>query len=68
MVQIAAVSHQEDADLLLAALKKRGYPVFVRQEPTDHLLHIQVGPFATRKDAETMRQRLQTDGYNAILK
>jgi len=68
MVQIAAVSHQEDADLLLAALKKRGYPVFVRQEPQDHLLHIQVGPFATRKDAEAMRQRLQTDGYNAILK
>ena len=68
MVQIAAVSHQEDADLLLAALKKRGYPVVVRQEPADHLLHIQVGPFATRKDAETMRQRLQTDGYNAILK
>jgi DedD protein len=68
MVQIAAVSHQEDADLLLAALKKRGYPVFVRQEPQDHLLHIQVGPFATRKDAETVRQHLLTDGYNAILK
>ncbi|HEX4652310.1 MAG TPA: SPOR domain-containing protein [Granulicella sp.] len=68
MVQIAAVSHQEDANLLLAALKKRGYPVFVRQEPTDQLLHIQVGPFATRKDAEAMRQRLQIDGYNAILK
>lgn len=68
MVQIAAVSHQEDADLLLADLKKRGYPVFVRQEPQDHLLHIQVGPFATRKDAEAMRQHLLTDGYNAILK
>jgi DedD protein len=68
MVQIAAVSHQEDAELLLAALKKRGYPVFVRQEPQDHLLHIQVGPFSTRKDAEIMRQHLLTDGYNAILK
>jgi cell division protein FtsN len=68
MVQIAAVSHQEDADLLLAALKKRGYPVFLRQESQDHLLHIQVGPFATHKDADAMRQRLLNDGYNAIIK
>ena len=68
MVQIAAVSHQEDADLLLSALKKRGYAVFIRQEPQDHLIHIQTGPFATRKDAEIVRQHLLTDGYNAILK
>jgi DedD protein len=68
MVQIAAVSHQEDADLLLSALKKRGYPVFIRQEAQDHLLHIQVGPFATHKDADVMRQRLLNDGYNAIIK
>ena len=68
MVQVAAVSHQEDADLLLSALKRRGYAVFVRQEPQDHLLHIQVGPFANKKDAEAMRQKLLADGYNAILK
>jgi len=68
MVQVAAVSHQEDADLLLSALKRRGYAVFVRQEPQDHLLHVQVGPFASKKDAEVMRQKLLTDGYNAILK
>ena len=68
MVQIAAVSHQEDADTLIAALKKKGYAVFVRNEPQDHLLHVQVGPFATRKDADVMRQHLLADGYNAIVK
>jgi DedD protein len=68
MVQVAAVSHQEDADLLLSALKRRGYTVFIRQEPQDHLLHVQVGPFASKKDAEVMRQKLLTDGYNAIVK
>jgi cell division septation protein DedD len=68
IVQVAAVSHQEDADVLIAALKKRGYAVFIRQEPQDHLLHVQVGPFATRKDADAMRQRLLSDGYNAIVK
>ncbi len=67
-VQIAAVSRREDADLLLSALKKRGYTGLVRQQTQDKLLHIQVGPFPTKKDAEAMRQRLITDGYNPIIK
>lgn len=68
LVQVAAVSHQEDADVLLSALKRRGYSVSVRHEPQDKLLHIQIGPLATRKDADAMRQRLLSDGYNAIVK
>ena len=67
-VQIAAVSRKEDADILLAALKHRGYTGLVRQQPQDKLLHIQVGPFPSKKDAEAMRQRLITDGYNPIVK
>ena len=68
MVQIAAVSHQEDADVLVRALKKRGHDVIARQDPTDKLIHVQLGPFASRKDAEAMRQTLLTEGYNAIVK
>jgi cell division septation protein DedD len=68
LVQVAAVSHQEDADILLNALKRRGYSVAVRHEPQDKLLHVQIGPLPTRKDADAMRQRLLADGYNAIVK
>jgi len=68
VVQVAAVSHQEDADLLLSALKGRGYTVVERTELQDKLVHIQIGPFSYRKDAEAMRQRLLSDGYNAIIK
>ena len=68
MVQVAAVSHQEDANTLIAALKKRGYTVFIRQETQDKLLHVQLGPFATKKDADIARQHLLADGYNAIVK
>jgi DedD protein len=68
IVQVAAVSHQEDADVLASALKKHGYSVSIRQEPQDKLLHVQVGPFPSKKDAEAMRQRLLADGYNAIVK
>ncbi len=68
MVQIAAVSRQEDAEVLVAALKKRGYNVVVRNEPKDDLLHVQIGPFATRDEARATRAKLLADGYNAILK
>lgn len=40
----------------------------IHTEPQDKLLHIQVGPFSTKKDADAMRQRLLNDGYNAIVK
>ena len=68
MVQVAAVTHQEDANVLVSALRQRGYSVSVRNEPQDKLLHVQVGPFATRETAKAMRSKLQADGYNAILK
>jgi DedD protein len=69
VVQVAAMSHQEDADVVAVDLKRRGYTVAIRREPQDKLFHVQIGPFATKKEADAMRQRLQTDGYNnAIVK
>jgi cell division septation protein DedD len=68
MVQIAAVSTQEIAEMEIAALKKDGYDVVIRHEPQDQLLHIQIGPFANRKDAEAMRLNVLAHGFNAIVK
>lgn len=68
MVQVAAVVHQEDADVLLTALRRKGFNAVVRTEPQNKLLHVQVGPFGTRAEANATRQKLLADGYNAILK
>lgn len=67
-VQIAAVSHQEDADVLKSALNRRGYKVVERSDANDHLIHVQIGPFTDRKAADATRQKLLGDGYNAFLK
>jgi DedD protein len=67
MVQIAAVSHPEDAEVLIDALRKRGYTVTARREVSDNLIHVQTGPFVNRNDANAMRQKLLNDGYNAIV-
>lgn len=68
VVQVAAVSRQGDANMLMAALKRRGYNAAIHQSAQDKLLHVQIGPFATKKDADAMRQKLIGDGYNAIVK
>lgn len=68
MVQVAAVVHQEDADVLVSALRRKGYPAVVRSGARDKLLHVQIGPYSSRAQALAMRQKLLSDGYNAILK
>jgi cell division septation protein DedD len=68
MVQVAAVSKLEDAEILVTALRKKQYPVFIANSAGDPLFHVQVGPFSEKKDAEAMRTRLSGDGYNAIVK
>jgi len=68
VVQVAAVSSQDVADILIASLQKKGYTVAIHHEPQDKLLHVQIGPFPDRKDADTMRARVLSDGFNAIVK
>ena len=70
VVQIAAVSREEDAVALAGALRKKSYSVFVVSNPAVHdkLYHVQVGPFETLQDAESMKAKLTGEGYNPIVK
>jgi cell division septation protein DedD len=68
MVQVMTLSNKQDADAMVAALKRHGYNVAVNRDPADTLLHLEVGPFASKTDAEAMRARLVVDGYNATIK
>jgi cell division septation protein DedD len=63
-VQVAAVSHIEDAQVLTAALRRRGYVVTPRRE-SDNLIHVRIGPFGTRDEANRWSMKLLDDGYNA---
>ncbi|HTB97364.1 MAG TPA: SPOR domain-containing protein, partial [Terracidiphilus sp.] len=66
-VQVAAVSHLEDATVLTNALRKHGYQASMRRTLTDSLIHVQVGPFPGRAEATAMSQKLLGDGYNAAV-
>lgn len=67
MVQIAAVSHAEDADVLVNALRKRGYSATAHRDPRDGMIHVRIGPFTARQEADRMARRLLDDGYNAMV-
>ncbi len=70
VVQIAAVTHEEDAAALAGALRKKSYAASVVNNPTgkDQLFHVVLGPYATLQDAEAMKTRLQGEGYSPIVK
>ncbi len=67
-VQVAAVSKQEDAEALVESLKGHQYQAIIANQPSDKLFHVQVGPFTDIKEAEGVRSKLVSDGYNPILK
>ncbi len=70
VVQIAAVTREEDAEALAGALRKKNYSVFVvnNQAVHDKFYHVQVGPFGSLQDAEAMKAKLTGEGYNPIVK
>jgi len=70
VVQIAAVTREEDAAALAGALRKKNYSVFVVNNPAvhDRFYHVQVGPFGSLQDAEAMKAKLTSEGYNPIVK
>lgn len=70
VVQIAALSREDDAVSLAGALRKKNYNVFVVNNPVtnDKLYHVQVGPFSSLAEAQVMKAKLVAEGYNPILK
>lgn len=67
MVQIAAVSNAEDAEVLVNALRQRNYPVTMHRDPADGFIHVRIGPFATQAIADQWKNKLMNDGYNAVI-
>ena len=67
-IGILMVNAQEDAEALVESLKGRQYSAFIVNPSPDKFFHVQVGPFSDIKDAENIRAKLVSDGYNPILK
>ncbi len=71
-IQVAASHARQDAEALVDVLKARGYPVFVmtpeNAHANDDLFRVQVGPFASRDEAERIRQKLVQEGFKPFVR
>lgn len=69
-VQVTASRNKQDAERLVGILKSSGYPVFLVTPEyafaDDNLFRVQVGPFATREDAEKVRAKLAKEGFKDL--
>jgi len=69
--QIGAVRKQSDAEKLLSQLKKKGFRAFILAPSAgdrNPFFRVQVGPFVDPGEAQTMKKKLESAGYQPILK
>jgi len=67
-LQVAALSKREDAEAMVALLKRKNFPVSLVTNSPDNLFRVQVGPYTSVKDAETVKTRLEQEGFKPIVK
>lgn len=68
VLQVAALTRENDALALAEALQQKEYPAFVLGPAGDNLYRVQVGPFADTGSADRARRSLERDGFKAITK
>jgi len=68
VLQVAALTRENNALALAEALQQKEYPAFVLGPAGDNLYRVQVGPFADAGSADQARRSLERDGFKAITK
>lgn len=68
MLQVAAVTSQEDALALAQALQQKKFPAFVMTPSTDKFYRVQVGPYPNNQSATAARLDLEAKGFKTIVK
>jgi cell division septation protein DedD len=67
-LQVSAHGKREDAEPVVALLKRKNFPASIVTVPTDTLFHVQVGPYASLLEAEAAKKSLEEQGFKPYLK
>jgi len=68
VLQVSAHGKREDADPVVALLKRKGFPATIVTINSDTLFHVQVGPYASVVEAEAAKKSLEEQGFKPYLK
>jgi cell division septation protein DedD len=70
-VQVMASKSRTDAENLVKLLKARGYPAFIltlqQSQANDNLYRVQVGPYPSRVGADSVRDKLEGEGFRPFV-
>jgi SPOR domain/PilZ domain len=68
VLQVGAMTHEDNADALAEALRQRNLPVFVFRRGTDRFYIVAVGPYSDADSTVTIKKELERQGFQAILR
>jgi septal ring-binding cell division protein DamX len=66
LLQVAAVSRQDDALSIASSLQKKHFPATVLNPQKDKFYRVQVGPYKDQKSAEAAKKGLEAAGFKAF--
>jgi hypothetical protein len=66
VLQVGAMTHEENADALAESLLKRNFPVIVSHRGTDRFYRVVVGPYRDVNSTLRVKEQLKKDGLNAF--
>ena len=66
VLQVAALTKQDDALSIASSLQKKRYAAFVQTPQKDKFYRVQVGPFKDKKTADLVKKGLESEGFKAF--
>ena len=72
LVQVAAVTNQQDATNVVSVLRSKSYPALIltpaQAKSKDGFYRVVAGPYRTRTDAEKARKQLTAEGFKPFIR
>lgn len=66
VIQVAALTREDDALGIAGSLQKKHYAAFVQTPQKDKYYRVQVGPFKDQKSADAAKKGLEGEGFKAF--
>jgi hypothetical protein len=68
VLQVAAMSEEDNADALAATLNRKKFPAFTYKRSSDRFYKVAVGPYPDLSSSNQVKDALQQESYGALLK
>lgn len=68
VLQVAAMSQEDNADALAVALNQKKFPAFTYRRDHDRFYKVAVGPYPDLPSSNQVKNELQRENYEALLK